>query len=117
MDLGQVVGDGHARSPKGSQMMRLAQGLHGQVPCHGQTLQGLGCQRRLLPPPAVLLSGFYPRGLRPHRPRRLLSNPRLKDHSWTHCSCRSLIYWWVLIQGLNSDSPVLSAHQPGALAG
>ena len=56
-----------------------------------------GVSDPLLPPPAVLLTELRPGGLVPTSSEGFVCIPD-QGAPWTHCSCRSWIYWWILIQ-------------------
>ena len=57
-----------------------------------------GVSGPLLPPSAALLSELHSRGFIPTSSEGFVRIPG-QGAPWTHCSCRSWIYWWILIQG------------------
>ena len=62
-------------------------------PAACQNHPALGCLT-----PSCLLLQLRPGGLVPTSSEGFVRIPD-QEASWTHCGCRSWIYWWILIQG------------------
>ena len=70
---------------------RLGSAWAGLASC--QNHPALGCQT-----PSCLLLQLRPGGLIPTSSEGFVRIPD-QGAPWTHCGCRSWIYWWILIQG------------------
>ena len=88
---------GASGSPKSSEIMGSGGVCMGR-PCILSESPSPGVSDLLLPPPAALLSELCPGGLVPTNSEGFVRIPD-QGAPWTHCSCRSWIYWWILIQG------------------
>ena len=97
MGLQQRASDGASGSPKSSEIMGSAGVCMGR-PCVLSESPSPGVSDPLLPPPAALLSELRPGGLVPTSSEGFVCIPD-QGAPWTHCSCRSWINWWILIQG------------------
>ena len=95
--LQQRARDEASGSPKSSEIMGSAGVCMGR-PCVLSESPSPGVSDPLLPPPAALLSKLRPGGLVPTSSKGFVCIPD-QGAPWTHCSCRSWINWWILIQG------------------
>ena len=73
-------------------------------PASCQNHPALGCLT-----PSCLLLQLRPGGLVPTSSEGFVHIPD-QGAPWTHCGCRSWIYWWILIQGCTLRSLVTCAH-------
>ena len=101
---------GASGSPESSEIMGSGGVCMGR-PCFLSESPSPGVLDPLLPPTAALLSELRPRGLVPTNSEGFVRIPG-QGAPWTHCSCRSWIYWWILIRGC-TQVPAALCPPPG----